>query len=82
METCRGIFVEERAWTLLETLSQKDAIWNSVSQFFPGIGITRLGVSFYPTAFLSNKLAYFVQFQGKNTPSLTEFWFTHFQIFI
>jgi hypothetical protein len=61
---------------VLETLSQKDAIWNSFSQLFPGIGITRLGVSCCPTTFLSNKLAYFVEFLLKNTSHLTEFWIT------
>jgi hypothetical protein len=59
--------------------------------FFPGIDITRLGVSCYPTA-LSNKLAQrplkfqqitdnnllaFVQFL--KPPPLTEFWVTAFR---
>jgi hypothetical protein len=41
-----------------EDLSQKDASRNGVPEpfFFPAIDITRLGVSCYPTAILSNKL--------------------------
>jgi hypothetical protein len=46
-----------------EALSRKHASQNCVPEhFFPGIGISRLGGSCYPTALLSNKLAYFVQF--------------------
>jgi hypothetical protein len=42
-----------------EALSQKDASRNGVPErfFFPVFDITRLGVSCYPTALLSNKLA-------------------------
>jgi hypothetical protein len=41
-----------------EALSQKDASRNGVPEpLFPAIGITRLGVSCYPTALFSNKLA-------------------------
>jgi hypothetical protein len=46
-----------------EALSQKDAGWNSVA-----------GVSCYPIAFLSNKVAYFPE--EKLTPSPMEFWVT------
>jgi hypothetical protein len=55
-----------------EGLSQKDGSRNSVpGPFFHGIGFTRLGESCYPTALLSNKLVYFVQFlKEKLNPSL------------
>jgi hypothetical protein len=50
-----------------EALSHKDAGWKNVAEpSFSGIGTTRLGVSCYPIAFLSNKVAYFVQFLKKN----------------
>jgi hypothetical protein len=51
-----GVFLRRNA--VPEALSQKDASRNGVPEpFYPGIGITRLGVSCYPTALLSNKLA-------------------------
>jgi hypothetical protein len=42
-----------------EALSQKDASRNGIPEhfFFPAIDITKLGVSCYPTALLSNRLA-------------------------
>jgi hypothetical protein len=56
----RGIFCDgTRRNAVSEAFSQKDASRNGVPElfFFPAIDITRLGVSCYPTAFLSNKLA-------------------------
>lgn len=56
-----------------EALNQKDASRKGIPEpFFLAIGFRRLGVSCYPTALLSNKLTYFIQFLKKNT----EFWVT------
>jgi hypothetical protein len=55
----RGIFVTERAGTPFRKLflrkMQAGTAFRNI--FFPAIDITRLGVSCYPTALLSNKLA-------------------------
>jgi hypothetical protein len=60
-----------------EALFHKDASWNGVLEHFShGIGFTMLVVSCYPTAFLSNKLAYFAQFLKEKLPPRTKphFW--------
>jgi hypothetical protein len=59
MVMCRGIFVTEHAGTLFRKLflRRKEAGTAFQNFFFPAIDITRLGVSCYPTALLSNKLA-------------------------
>jgi len=65
----RDIFVTEHAGTSLRKLFLKGTPQNRILEpFFPGISFTRLGMSCYPTAVLSNKLAYFVQFLKENYP--------------
>jgi hypothetical protein len=52
-----------------EALFQKDASRNDVSEpFIRGIVMTWLGLSCFPTALLSNKLAYFLEFLKENYP--------------
>jgi hypothetical protein len=51
----------------------RDESRNGVPELSPGIGFTRLGVSCYSVALLSNKLANSVQFLKENYPP-TEFW--------
>jgi hypothetical protein len=52
-----------------EAVFQKDASRNGVSEpFIHGIGLTRSGLSCFPTALLSNKLSYFVEFLKENYP--------------
>jgi hypothetical protein len=55
----QGYFFDRtRQNAILEALSQKDTSRTGVLEpFFPGVVITRLGVSCYPTTLLSNQLA-------------------------
>jgi hypothetical protein len=87
----QGYFCDRMRWNAVpEALSQKNVSQNGILELFfpPAIDIMRLGMSCYPTAFLSNKLTKrplkfqqvtannsldFVQFLKKNPPPRPNF---------